>query len=146
MKSLKSNKKIKLYRGLKTDNFIHRGEQIEESFNNGWRKLLEYRSQGDLSYPEELNDLVIEMNKLQQYTRQYFTDRLELAENYAKTEKGILISITVPIEDILNLFIIEFQNYSKRKDQFDVVYIAKGSDLFKKQKEWDLKIEASYSS
>ena len=139
MKSLNSAKTLTLYRGLKTDNFIHRGKEIEKEFSEGWRELLRYRAGGDLSYPEELNEVVIRMNKLQSYTRQYFTDRRDLAESYAKREKGVLVSIEVPINDILEDFVIEFQNYSKRKDKFDVVYVIKGSDLYRNRKKWNFK-------
>ena len=128
---------MKLYRGLKTKEYIDRGVDIERQFKAGWVKILEYREAGDLSYPEDLNDTIVQLFKLQPLTRQYFTDNKLAAASYAKKEKGILLELTLPINDILRYFIIEFQNYSKRKESFEISYIVRGigvSRNFKKGK------------
>ncbi|MAZ40700.1 hypothetical protein CL654_01095 [bacterium] len=132
---------LKLYRGIKSSEFTHKDKEVEEKFNEGWLEILRRRAQGDLSYPEDLNSIVTKMFKIQPFTRQYFTDREEIAKSYAKKEHGSLITLEIPLKEILKYFVIEFQNYPKRKQQFDVVYIIKGTDLFKKSKDWNISIQ-----
>jgi hypothetical protein len=131
---------MKLYRGITSKEYLEHTEEIESCFNDGWRKILEYRDKGDLSYPEELNDVVIELYKTQSLTRQYFTDNKAITEQYIKSEGGVIIEIDVPVEDILNHFIIEFQNYSKRRDRFEVTYLVHGKILLENKDSWKLQV------
>lgn len=127
---------MKLYRGIASPEYLEHTEEVEGQFKDGWKKILEYREKGDLSYPEELNDTVIELYKTQSLTRQYFTDNKAITEQYG----GVVIEIDVPVEDILNHFIIEFQNYSKRRDQFEVTYLVHGKVLLENKEKWKLQI------
>jgi hypothetical protein len=131
---------MKLYRGIISKEYIEHNDQTENHFKYGWRKILEYREKGDLSYPEELNDIVIYLYKIQSLTRQYFTDNKRITEKYIKSEGGLIIEIDVPIEDILNYFIIEFQNYSKRRDQFEVTYLVHSKNLLENKSKWKMQI------
>ncbi len=131
---------MKLYRGITSKEYLEHTEEIENRFKDGWRKILEYRNRGDLSYPEELNEIVIELYKTQPITRQYFTDNKEIAEQYIKTEGGLMIEIDVPINEILNHFVIEFQNYSKRRDRFEVTYLVHGKTLLENKDSWKMQI------
>lgn len=131
---------MKLYRGITSKEYLEHTSEMENRFKEGWRKILERRVQGDLSYPEELNDIVLELNKTQPLTRQHFTDNKTITENYIRSEDGLLIEIDVPLEDILNYFVIEFQNYSKRRDQFEITYLVQGKVLFEKKNKWKMKI------
>lgn len=131
---------MKLYRGITSKEYIEHSEQIENRFKDGWRKILEYREKGDLSYPEELNDIVIDLYKIQSLTRQYFTDNKTITEKYIKSEGGVIIEIDVPMEDVLNYFIIEFQNYSKRRDQFEVTYLVHSKNLLENRSKWKMQV------
>ncbi len=131
---------MKLYRGITSKEYIEHSDEIDARFKDGWRKILEYRSGGDLSYPEELNDIVIDLYKIQSLTRQYFTDSKVITENYVKSEGGIVIEIDVPTEDMLNYFIIEFQNYSKRRDLFEVTYLVHSKTLLENKDRWKMKL------
>jgi hypothetical protein len=131
---------MKLYRGITSIEYFEHTEEIESRFKDGWRKILEYRNEGDLSYPEELNDVVIELYKTQPLTRQYFTDNKEITEQYIKTAGGLVIEIDVPINEILNNFVIEFQNYSKRRDRFEVTYLVHGKTLLENKGSWKMQI------
>lgn len=131
---------MKLYRGITSEEYLEHTEEIENRFKDGWRKILEYRDKGDLSYPEELNDVVIQLYKTQSLTRQYFTDNKNITEQYIRSEGGLIIEIDVPIEDILNNFVIEFQNYSKRRDRFEVTYLIHGKVLLDNKDRWKLQV------
>lgn len=63
-----------------------------------------------------------------------------IAEGYAKKVGGLLIELNIPIKDILNYFDLEFQNFSRRKKKFELVYRVKGSLLLKNSKKWGLKV------
>lgn len=131
---------MKLYRGITSPEYLEHTEEVESRFKDGWRKILEYREKGDLSYPEELNDIVIELYKTQSLTRQYFTDNKAITEKYIKSDGGLIVEIDVPVEDILNYFVIEFQNYSKRRDQFEVTYLVHGKVLLENKERWKMQI------
>lgn len=131
---------MKLYRGITSEEYLEHTEEIENRFKDGWRKILEYRDKGDFSYPEELNTIVIELYKTQPLTRQYFTDNKVITEQYIKSEGGLVIEIDVPIEDILNHFIVELQNYSKRRAQFEVTYLVHGKTLLENKNSWKMQI------
>lgn len=72
---------------------------------------------------------------------QYFTDRKEIAQGYAKNENGVLIEINPQIEEILKYFKVEFQDFGKRKDDFQLVYRVKGKDLCENKDRWGLKVK-----
>lgn len=131
---------MKLYRGITSKEYLEHTEEIENRFKDGWRKILEYRNNGDLSYLEQLNDVIIELYKTQSLTRQYFTDNKNITEQYIRSEGGLIIEIDVPIEDILNNFVIEFQNYSKRRDRFEVTYLVHGKTLSENRDSWKMQI------
>ena len=137
---------MKLYRGITSEEYLEHAAEVEGRFKNGWRKILEYRDKGDLSYPEELNDVVIELYKIQPLTRQYFTDNKAITEKYIKSEGGLVVEIDVPIEDILNNFIVEFQNYPKRRDRFEVTYLVHGKVLFDNKDRWKMQVVKSKTS
>lgn len=131
---------MKLYRGITSKEYLEHTEEIENRFKDGWRRILEYREGGDLSYPEELNDVIIELYKTQSLTRQYFTDNKAITEQYIKTEGGLVIEIDVPIDEILSHFVIEFQNYSKRRDRFEVTYLVHGKVFLDNKDRWKMRI------
>ena len=81
MKKQHSDKKLTLYRGIKTPDFIHKNQEIQEIFTEGWTDILKHRAGKDFSYPEELNTTILKMKEIEPLTRQYFTDRKEVAEH-----------------------------------------------------------------
>lgn len=131
---------MKLYRGIKTNSFRLRTPEEERGFQEKWRKILELREKGKFEYPEHFNKEVIELHDQARLSYQHFTDNREIAERYAKNEEGILIEITVPIAEVLEYFTLEFQNYSKRKEQFEITYTVSSDILADKQEEWQLKL------
>lgn len=130
---------MKLYRGLK-ENFNHKDLESQEKFNVLWKNILNIRAKGQFSYPEHLNKDISYLKKLDRYSRQYFTDRKEIAEAYAKKSRGSLVELDVSIDDILEHFIVEFQNYQSRKKDFEITYIVKGSLLYVYRDKWKVKI------
>jgi len=133
---------MKLYRGIKSSEYIEHSEAIEKTFKDGWKEILKRRETGDFAYPEDLNDTIVELFKKQPFLRQYFTDNKVVANQYVKDESGLIIEVDVPIEDILNNFIIEFQNYSKRKEKFEVTYLVHSGVLFENKVKWGLKVSS----
>lgn len=131
---------MKLYRGISSKEFIEHAGELDQRMHDGWRKILTMRESGIFSYPEELNDTIIELSKLQVYARQYFTDMKDIAERYAQSEGGSVIEIDVPLDDIEKYFLLEFQNYAKRREQFEIVYQVRGDVLFEYKDEWKLKV------
>ena len=130
---------MKLYRGITSKEYIEHTEEIENQFKSGWKKILDYRKD-NLSYPEGLNDVIIELSKLESLTRHYFTDNKEITEQYIKSSGGVLIEIDVPVEDILNHFIVEFQNYTKRRTRFEVTYLVHSKTLLENKDKWKMKV------
>src|SRR3989344_2771217 len=137
---------MKLYRGLKRIEYGELDNKTINKNNESWKKILEIRKTGNLIYPSDLDALVKELFRTQCLTRQYFTDNKKVAKRYAKNEGGQLIEIDVPINDLLKYFILEFQNYSKRKKSFEITYLITGKNLIKKSKDWNLKIKKPQSS
>jgi hypothetical protein len=43
-------------------------------------------------------------------------------------------------DEILNNFVIEFQNYSKRRDRFEVTYLVHGKTLLENKGSWKMQI------
>lgn len=126
---------MKLYRGLKTDYLPFNSGELTSK----WKKVLAVREKSK-KYPEKLNSTILELKKLERGQRQFFTDNKEIATRYAKQEKGTLLTIDVPINEIIKNFHIEFQNYAKRRKRFELVYAVEGSTLDKNSKKWKLKV------
>ena len=131
---------MKLYRGLKSEEYREFTDSLIAKFNEGWKKILEIREKGNLKYPGHLNPVIVGLFKHQYLVRQYFTDDKKIADTYAQKEGGLILEIDVPIKDLLVYFILEFQNYPKRKTSFELTYIVKGVELFSHQEKWRLKI------
>lgn len=132
---------MKLYRGISSEDYNEFDKKHQSTYFNNWEIILAIRESGDMDYPERLNSVIIELYKKEYLNRQYFTDRREIAARYAKETNGVLLNINISVSDILRYFILEFQNYSKRRKVFEIVYIVKGQDLFANAKEWHLKVE-----
>ena len=130
---------MKLYRGTK-EKYKPFSKEIEKEINSGWKKILEKREVGDLKFPEELNTTITSLSRLQKLHRQYFTDNKKIAESYAKENNGSLVEIELPKEEIVKNFIIEFQNYSKRKESFEIVYLIESKNILKNKEKWNLKV------
>ncbi|MEN9604381.1 MAG: hypothetical protein RJB39_66 [Candidatus Parcubacteria bacterium] len=130
---------MKLYRGITSKDYIEHSEEFNDRFKDGWRKILNHRGK-DLAYPEKLNDIIIDLHKIQSLTRQYFTDNKKITQQYIKGQGGVIIEIDVPVEDILDNFIIEFQNYSTRKDRFEITYLITSKDLLKNKDKWKMRV------
>ena len=131
---------MKLYRGIKSNTFSLRTQKEEHSFKSRWRHILEERERGNFAYLEHLDVAITELHKGNRFSHQNFTDRREIAERYAKNEQGILIEIDVPMADILEYFDLEFQNYPKRRECFEIVYSISGNTLTDKQYDWKLNL------
>jgi len=130
---------MKLYRGLQSKEYVEHTKEFESKFRLDWEYILQRREVGDFSYPEDLNSLIVGLYKSQPLTRQYFTDDKIIAERYLK-EGGVMIELDVPISDILDNFIIEFQNYSKRREKFEVTYLTHSKVILENKDKWDLKV------
>ena len=121
---------MKLYRGLK-EVFQPFTSRLQKRYKDLWDKVLKTRK--NKKYPEQLNKEILELQKLQKLAVQHFTDNKEIAYRYGK----YVVEITVP--DIKH-FTVEFQNFSKRKTNFEIVYCVKGEVLHRLSKEWKLTI------
>lgn len=132
---------MKLYRGLKSKEYLEFDEKLEKSIKSAWSEILDFREKGDFNYRENLNDLILELEKVHNLTHQNFTDNEKVAKNYAKREGGLLVSIDVPKEDILKFFKMEFQNFSKRRKKFEIVYVVDSKILNKYSKIWKLALQ-----
>lgn len=130
---------MKLYRGIKSSEFKHFTDDTATELEQTWSSILKLRSQGKLEYPKHLDPEISRAEKLIRLQRQNFTDRREIALDYAKTYGGALIEIDVPLADILKYFRIEFQNFGKRKSRFEVVYVVDAKPLKKFKRKWKLK-------
>jgi len=131
---------MKLYRGIKSSEYKGFDSVIEKDFKSNLRKILERRKLDFVSYPEELDEVILKLKEVMRLVYQNFTDNKQIAFNYAKNEKGLLIEIDLSVEEVLKYFSIEFQNFSKRRKSFEIVYTVKGSDLEKNIKKWNLVI------
>jgi len=130
---------MKLYRGLKEAEIKFFELENKESTIQTMKALLEMRHQGDFKYPEDMNKEVIRAHKNLRLKDQYFTDQKDIAEKYSKEVKGSLLEIDVPVEEILENFKVEFQDFGKRKFDFRLVYRVDGELLCKKRQDWGLK-------
>lgn len=132
---------MKLYRGLKQNEVQLYSPTVQKKVWESWSKLLQKRKQGDFSYPSELDVEIQSLKKLGRLSYQHFSDDEHTAVAYAKREGGVIIELDVPLSDIKKHFILEFQNFSKRKKRFEVVYMVKGADLHRYSKKWRIKIK-----
>ncbi len=133
---------MKLYRGLKSAEFTMFDMNLQAELEEAWRAVIVERSRGNFAYPEKLNDRLIWVEKTRRLVYQNFTDDREIAESYARKEKGALIELDVPREDVLSFFTIEFQNFTQRRKKFELVYVVKGSDLSAHADRWKFKLRA----
>lgn len=134
------SKFLKLYRGLSSDEFHLATEDVFKGNKNAWASILENRASGDFGYPASLDQSITRLHKNLRLEYQYFTDARQIAEGYARKVGGILVELNVPLTDVLEYFDVEFQNFSRRKKKFEIVYCVKGSILAKKGRRWKLKI------
>lgn len=132
---------MKLYRRLKQKDIQLYSPAIQEKVWGSWSEVLQKRERGDLSYPFELDVEILSLEKLGRLSYQHFSDDERTANAYAKREKGAVIEIDVPLADLKRYSILEFQNFSKRKKSFQIVYIVKGSDLHRCSKKWKVKMK-----
>ncbi len=131
---------MKLYRGIKSKNFEIFDSKTEKENLSTWSKILEIRSKNIFKHPDDLDDKILRAEKHGKLIHQYFTDNQSIASSYARSTNGILIEINVPKSDVLKFFKLEFQNFSKRKKSFEVVYVIDSKILSKNSKKWKLKI------
>ncbi|WP_413289223.1 hypothetical protein [Bdellovibrio sp. HCB337] len=136
-----AGKNLKLYRGLSSDEFSLATDGVFAQNKQAWATILERRVKSDFKYPQELDRSIISLHKNLRLEYQYFTDTKSIAEGYARKVGGLLVELSVPLKDVLEYFDIEFQNFSRRKRQFEIVYCVKGSILAKHNKRWKLKTE-----
>ncbi len=111
---------------------------VQDKVWNSWKNVLQKRVKGDFSYPLELDAEICSLEKLGRLSYQHFSDDRRMAAAYAKQKKGVVIEIDIPLTDIKKYCIVEFQNFSKRKKSFEIVYIVKGSDLCRHAKKWKM--------
>lgn len=132
-------KPLKLYRGISAVEFNFASDEAFKKNKKVWASILEHRVKGDFNYPHELDKDINTLHKSLRLEYQYFTDNKTIAEGYAKKVGGLLVELSVPLKDVVELFDIEFQNFGRRKKQFEIVYCIKGSILAKYGKRWRLK-------
>lgn len=135
--------RIKLYRGLASDQFQLANRELRKKQNEAWRKILTFRFEKPSEYPAELDSVIRELHGSLRLGRQLFTDSREVAERYAKSVSVVLVEIQVPLDEVIDRFEIEFQNFARRKQPFELVYRASGEVLRKNLKKWKFKISRS---
>lgn len=131
---------LTLYRGLSSSEFNAASEALLRENRQTWRQIIERRTKGKFDYPETLNKDIAKLHRNLRLERQYFTDSKVIAETYAKKVGGLIVEMIVPVNDIVNHFDIEFQNFGRRKKQFEIVYCVKGSLLNRFSRRWRLKV------
>lgn len=137
---------VKLYRGISADEFTLATEDLLTENRKTWSRIIENRANGDFSYPHDLNQAITQLHKRTRFEYQYFTDRKLIAQEYVRRVGGLLIELTVPAKDVIHYFDIEFQNFSRRKTSFEIVYRIKGSILSRHAKKWRLQVRRKTSS
>lgn len=130
---------MRLYRGIKAKEFAHFTPEVSNRLKSTWKSILQIRESGDFTYPDDLNDEILEASKVTRLQRQHFTDNKEIAEGYAKANHGLLVEIDVPVSDILSHFTIEFQKFAQRRKSFEVVFVIDAAMLSSRSKKWKLK-------
>ena len=101
-----------------------------------WKQLLSKRAAADMSYPEELDQTVRKLEKTARLERQHFTDNSAIAKSYARKVGGLLVEIDVSLPEILKYFRLEFQNFSKRKRNFEIVYVVDSKVMAHNRRRW----------
>lgn len=134
-----AGKVLKLYRGLSSDEFRLATDKLFAQNKKAWSSIIDRRAKNEFKYPQELDRSITALHKNLRLEYQYFTDSRPIAEGYARKVGGLLVELSVPLKDILKYFDIEFQNFGRRKKQFEIVYCVKGSVLAKHGKRWKLK-------
>jgi hypothetical protein len=134
-----AGKVLKLYRGLSSEEFNHATDELFKQNKKVWASILVHRLKGDFKYPQQLDRSINALHKNLRLEYQYFTDSKVIAEGYARKVGGLLVELAVSLNDVLKHFDIEFQNFSRRKKQFEIVYCVKGSTLAKYGRRWRLK-------
>lgn len=132
--------KIRLFRGLKTPDFRLFSAAEGARQRRIWKRLLQARAKEDFSYPASLDGDLRWLEKSLRLGRQYFTDRKDIASAYAKANGGALVTLEVPVAELLKLFALEFQNFGSRKNKLELVYVVSGTVLAKRAKAWRLKV------
>jgi hypothetical protein len=132
---------LKLYRGVVAEDFLLLSSKQKVFRKQIWSEILLRRLNNNYQYPNDLDKEIQELLLLTRLERQHFTDRKAIASSYAKKANGILIEISVPLEDLVKKFRLEFQNFGKRKTLFDIVYVIQSSELSKNLKKWKLVIK-----
>ncbi len=130
---------MKLYRGLKSSEFKVFDTKLASHSVSIWEKILKERIKGNFHFPEALSKDIVELEKINRLRRQNFTDNKSIALAYAKENRGLLLEIDVNIGDVLKYFHLEFQNFGKRKKNFELVYVVDAASLFRNAKKWKLK-------
>lgn len=130
---------MKLYRGIVNKEFEYVTPATKKRVAELWKQILKTRSCGNTTYPEQLNKEIIELHYLSnRLLIQNFTDNIAVAKKYARDNSGIVVKLDVSQKDILKYFTIEFQNFAKRREKFDLVYTVHGSDVYRFAKKWKL--------
>lgn len=137
---------MKLYRGIKNERFEQLSPQLKADVDLMWKKVIAHRAALDFSYPSDLNTEILSLSKLARLSQQHFTDRKDIAASYAKMEGGVVVEIDVPEDEIVKYFRIEFQNFAKRKENFELVYVVQGELLAERSASWKLKVLKEYEN
>jgi hypothetical protein len=143
---MKIAKSIKLFRGLSANEFQLASNSLLKQNKRIWASILERRAAGQMDYPTALNESITSLQNNLRLERQYFTDSKKIAETYAKKVGGVLVEIQVPLKDVVSFFDIEFQNFGKRKKNFEIVYCVKAAALLKNRKKWNLRVKRKNDS
>jgi hypothetical protein len=130
---------LKLYRGVIAEDFFLLSPKQKTFRKRIWKEILLKRINKNYEYPENLDKEIQRLLEITRIERQHFTDKKKIAASYAKKSNGILIEISVPLSDLLKKFRLEFQNFGKRKSQFEIVYVVHSDDLLRSSKRWKLK-------
>jgi hypothetical protein len=130
---------MKLFRGINADEFSHFTPEVAGRLLSTWEKILNRRDRGDFKYPAAINSEILEASKVIRLQRQHFTDNEIVAREYARKNSGLLVELDVPVSDVLKHFEIEFQNFSQRKKNFEIVYVVNATELFTHAKKWKMK-------
>ncbi len=138
-KPLKLGMRLQLYRGISADEFkVLSAKELSQSRRN-WKPLLAKRVAKDMSYPTEMDHVVQHLERIARLERQHFTDNAAIAKSYARKVDGVVVAIDVSIHDVIKHFRLEFQNFAKRKKNFEIVYIVDAKIMAKNLRRWKFK-------
>jgi hypothetical protein len=132
-------KTLKLFRGLKSKDFIDFNQYDITEYYKDFDEILQKRADGDLSYPHHLDSTILSLKKREKFLFQQFSDDPQVASTYQSGE-GCLVTVDVPLADIKKYFIVNFQNFPNRKEKFELVYLVKMDDLVEFRGKWMLEI------